>query len=304
MPPDQLVLCKSRRQRLAEMFIMPIAVLPIGPALRTLLGDRYDIFYGFIAIMLATLIMSRLSSQWAARNGGQWVTKAERLRRLVAESAETPRWRTALTAAAASALSMLGLLLVFEPINHLGEVLGAPSYTFGAVAAIAVLGGLGALRASRSPTQPMIVDEPPPSGHFWTQLRAVLPLTYAAYGLAAVAAYVIAVQVQPGMQTAAFIVTFLIASQLPLMLLRPKQKRIYPVALDARLGQQVAAGILLWGIPMGMMFSAGMALDSIGRPLEIAIKIAFVLPGSAIAGAAFGLLVYATRRLSEARKPQ
>ena len=105
------------------------------------------------------------------------------------------------------------------------------------------------------------------------------------------------------MQTGAFILTFLIVSQLPL-LLRPKAQRIYPVALDANLGRQVIVGILPWDIPMGIMFSAGMALDAIGRPLEMAIKIAMILPLCLVGGAAFGLLIYVSRRFSETRRAQ
>jgi hypothetical protein len=199
-------------------------------------------------------------------------------------------------------LWMLGMFLVFEPLDHLGETLGGPFYTFGTVAAVSTLGALATLRASRSAAASTIVDEPPPSGHLWTQLRAVLPLTYAAYGLAALAAYLIATQVQPAMQSGAFITTFLIGSQLPLMLLRPKQKRIYPIAIDAHLGNQMAVGVLLWGIPMGIMFSAGMSLDTVGRPIDMAIRIAVVLPLGVVVGAAFGILVYAVRRFSEARR--
>jgi hypothetical protein len=120
--------------------------------------------------------------------------------------------------------------------------------------------------------------------------------------LAALAAYLIATQVQPAMQSGAFITTFLIGSQLPLMLLRPKQKRIYPIAIDAHLGNQMAVGVLLWGIPMGIMFSAGMSLDTVGRPIDMAIRIAVVLPLGVVVGAAFGILVYAVRRFSEARR--
>jgi hypothetical protein len=39
MSTDQLVLLKSRNQRLAEMFIVPLVALLVGPILRALLGD-------------------------------------------------------------------------------------------------------------------------------------------------------------------------------------------------------------------------------------------------------------------------
>jgi hypothetical protein len=154
----------------------------------------------------------------------------------------------------------------------------------------------------RTPIPPTVVDEPQPPSHFRTQLRAALPMTYAAYLLAAIAAFAVALQVQPTMQSAAFIFTFLIVSQLPLLLLRPKAQRIFPIALDAQLGRQLVAGILLWGIPMGIMFGAAMALNSLGHPPEIAIKSAVALPLGAVGGAAVGLLMYVSRRLSDASK--
>jgi hypothetical protein len=303
MPVDQLVLFKSRRQRLVELLIMPVIALPIGPALRAFLGTRYDVYYALAATMLAFIAMGRLGNQWAARHGGEWVTKAERLRRLVAECEELSRWPMALAAGASGAMSLLGFLLIIEPLDHLGDALGGPLLTFGAVAVVAVAGSIRTLLGFRAPAPPTVVDEPQPPSHFWAQLRDTLPLTYAAYLVGAVAALAVALQVQPTMQTGAFILTFLIVSQLQL-LLRPKAQRVYPVAVDASLGRQVIVGILLWGIPMGIMFSAGMALDVIGRPFEIAIRIAMILPLCVVGGAAFGLLIYVSRRLSETRRAQ
>jgi hypothetical protein len=90
MSTDQLVLLKSRSQRLAEMFIVPIATLLVGPILRALLGDRYEIFYGLAAIALISVAITRVISKWSARHGGEWVTKAERLQRLLAETTQRP----------------------------------------------------------------------------------------------------------------------------------------------------------------------------------------------------------------------
>jgi hypothetical protein len=45
-----------------------------------------------------------------------------------------------------------------------------------------------------------------------------------------------------------------------------------------------------------------MSLDTVGRPIDMAIRIAVVLPLGVVVGAAFGILVYAVRRFSEARR--
>ena len=301
MSTDQLVLLKSRRQHLAEMIIMPAIVLTVGPILRALLGIKYDVLYGFAASMLIILIITRLSSQWGARRGGEWVTKAERLQRLLAETTQRP-WLNALTTTAMLALTLLGLLLVIDPLDHLGESYGGPLATAFAVAAVSVLGGARALFTGYSKKQPLIDDEAPPSGHFWSELRSALPLIYAAYALASAAALLVAMQLKGSAQTTAFICVFLVVSQLILTLRRRAGQRIYPRSFDANLGRQVLAGVLLWGVPMGMMFSAGTVLDSIGHPAQIVLMLAVVLVISLIGGAALGVMIYVILRLGEARK--
>ena len=64
------------------------------------------------------------------------------------------------------------------------------------------------------------------------------------------------------------------------------------------------AGILLWGIPMGMMFNAGMFLDSMEFPALMALKVAAALGISLIGGAGLGVLIYVMLRLAEARRAQ
>jgi len=301
MSTDQLVLLKSRSHRLAEMFIFPIAALLVGPTLRALLGNRYEIFYGLAAIALISLAITRLSSQWGARHGGEWVTKSERLQRLFAETTHSP-WLNALTTTAMLAMTLLGLLLVIDPADRLGESYGGPIATTFTVAAISMLGGARALLVGYSKKQPVIVDEAPPPGHFWSELRSALPLIYAAYALATAAALIVATQLKGTTQTTAFIVVFLAVSQFILTLRRRAGQRIYPRSFDANLGRQVVAGVLLWGIPMGMMFSAGMVLDSMGLPDQMALEIAAALGASLIGGAAFGVLIHVMLRLAEVRR--
>ncbi|MGY4508750.1 hypothetical protein [Bradyrhizobium sp. USDA 3650] len=303
MSTDQLVLLKSRNQRLAEMLIFPLVALLAGPILRALLGNSYVIFYGLAAIVLIGMVMTRVSSEWGARHGGEWVTKAERLERLMAETTHTP-WLNALATTAMLAMTLLGLLLVIDPLDRLGESYGGPIATAVAVAAVSILAGARALFAGLSKKQPVIVDEAPPQGHFWSELRSALPLVYAAYALASAAALLVAMQLKESMQTTAFIVVFIAVSQLILPLRRRAGRRIYPRSFDANLGRQVVAGVLVWGIPMGMMFSAGMVLDAMGRPAQMALMIAAVLGISLIGGAAFGVLIYVMLRVAEARRAQ
>jgi hypothetical protein len=303
MSTDQLVLLKSRSQRLAEMFIFSTAALLVGPFLRALLGNRYEVFYGLAAIVLINLAITRVSSQWGARHGGEWVTKAERLQRLLAETTQRP-WLNALMTTATLAMTLLSLLLVIYPLDRLGESYGGPITTTFTVVAISILGGARALLVGYSKKQPVIVDEAPSRGHFWSELRSALPLIYATYALASAAALLVAMQLKGSTQTTAFIVVFLVVSQFILTLRRRAGRRIYPRSFDANLGRQVVAGVLLWGIPMGMMFSASMVLDSMGLPALMALKVAAVLGISLIGGAASGVLIHVTLRLGEARRAQ
>jgi hypothetical protein len=303
MSTDQLVLLKSRRQRLAEMFIFPIAAILAGPVLRALLGSRYEIIYGLAAIALIILAATRLSSQWSARHGGEWVTKPERLQRLLAEATQTP-WLNALATTAIMAMTLFGLLIVIDPLDRLGESYGGPIIATVTIAAVSILAGARALFAGTSGKQPVVVDEAPPQGHFWSELRSALPLVYAAYAFASVAAFLVATQVTAAMQTPALIVVFLVVSQTILTFRRRPGQRVYPRSFDPNLGRQVVAGVLLWGVPMAMAFSAGMVLDSMGRPAEMALKVALVLSVSLIGGAGFGVLIYVALRLAEARRAQ
>ena len=296
-------LLKSRSQRLVEMFIFPIVALLVGPILRALLGNRYEIFYGLAAIVLLGVVFTRVSSQWGARHGGEWVTKAERLQRLLAETTEKP-WLNALATTAMLAMTLIGLLLVIDPLDRLGESYGGPIATTFTIAAVSILAGARALFAGFSKKQPVIVDEAPPQGHFWSELRSALPLIYAAYALAAAAALLVAMQLEGSTQTTAFIVVFIVVSQLVLAFRRRAGRQIYPRSFDANLGRQVVAGVLLWGVPMGMMFSAGMGLDSMGLPGLMALKLAAVLGVSLIGGAAYGVLIHVMLRLAEARRAQ
>ncbi len=303
MSSDQLVLLKSRGQRLAEMFVVPIAALLVGPILRALLGNTYEIFYGLAAILLIGLVITRVSSQWSARHGGEWVTKAERLERLLAETTQRP-WLNALATTVMLALTLLGFLLVIDPLDRLGESYGGPIATTFTIAAVSMLSGARTLYAGYSKKQPVIADDAPPRGHFWSELRAALPLIYTAYALASAAAVLVAMQLKGSIQTAAFIVVFLVVSQLILTLRRRAGQRIYPRSFDANLGRQIVAAALLWGVPMGMMFSAGMVLNSMGHPAKMALVIALALGISLIGGAAFGVLIYVLLRLAEARRAQ
>ena len=90
MSASKLVLWKTRRQRLADFLIYPLALVPIEPAMRLVLGDAYIPPYG-LAFSIIVLLLSVKFSAWLTARGGEWITHAERTQRLIHE-AKTSGW--------------------------------------------------------------------------------------------------------------------------------------------------------------------------------------------------------------------
>src|SRR5690242_20225993 len=105
MTTEKLVLFKPRRHRQLEVLALPLVALPVGPGLRWLLGDGYSFNYGMPVLLLSMLLVTTVASRWSARHGGVWITPAERLRRLVAETSATPAWQTFVATTAMMALT-------------------------------------------------------------------------------------------------------------------------------------------------------------------------------------------------------
>jgi hypothetical protein len=85
MSASKLVLWKTRRQRLADFLIYPLALVPIEPAMRLVLGDAYIPPYG-LAFSIIVLLLSVKFSAWMTARGGEWITHAERTQRLIDEA--------------------------------------------------------------------------------------------------------------------------------------------------------------------------------------------------------------------------
>src|SRR5438105_3840996 len=86
---EKLVLLKPRGLRLAEMFVGSIPTLAVGPSMRAVLRDsnvELTILPGLIVACVLAVAISRLTSYWGAHHGGDWVTQAERMHRLLEEA--------------------------------------------------------------------------------------------------------------------------------------------------------------------------------------------------------------------------
>jgi hypothetical protein len=121
MAQEKLVLLKPKNQRLAEAIIIPAAGLPIGPAMRALMGEHYDPSSELFALVVMALLASVVTSRLVLSKGAQWMSPSERNERLVAEAAAGPSWVVPLTTAAAFALSMVAILLTLDPHDKIGS---------------------------------------------------------------------------------------------------------------------------------------------------------------------------------------
>jgi hypothetical protein len=300
MPPEKLVLFKSRAQRLVEMIVMPTVLLPVGPVMRPLLGDGYSVFYGLLALVPPIVVVCMLSNKLATRFGGEWLTQPERLRRLIAETAVAPRWQNALAMMAMSALMLLGFFLIVDPLDHFGSSIGGAPLALGILAVMSVLAGGQALFAQRQLSRADVREEEQPVDHYWCELRRILPWTYLACALGVITGVALGLQFDDSMRFGVFVGTFLVVSSIlrQLFLSRSASKQLYPTALDAGLRSKLLLGLLGWGVPMGMMFSGMMILmvkDMPGIIVIGMIGVAIVL--SALGGLAFGAYMHLVRRL-------
>lgn len=302
MPPEKLVLLKSRAQRLVEMIVMPVVLLPVGPVMRALLGERYSIFYGLFAIFPLTFLIIMLSNRLATRFGGEWLTQPERLRRLIAETAATPRWQNALAMMAMTPLTLVSLFLIIEPLDDFGSSIGGAPLALGILALMSALAGGQALLALRRLTWSEITKEEQSVDYCWSELRRILPRTYLAFAIGTIAGVALGLQFQDSMRFGVFVAAFLVVSSVlrQLFLDRSASKQFYPVFPDAGLRPQLLLGLLGWGVPMGMMFSGMTILMAKGTPGFIVIgMIGIAIVVSALGGLAFGAYMYLVRRIAD-----
>ena len=132
----------------------------------------------------------------------------------------------------------------------------------------------------------------------------MLPRMYLAYGFGTVAGFFVAWQVPQVWRNVSFLVAYLATS---LILIRRWSNGRTPLGLrafDPALRQEMLAGVVLWGVPMGILFSAMAVLDPVGPPTVILIYVAVLLAVGAIGGLAFGALNHLIRKLGDSRRSE
>lgn len=302
MSSDELVLLKSKAQRFVEMVAIPTVSLTVGPAMRALLGDQYSPVYGLLAMFPLMFLMTAAGSGLAPRYGGEWVSRSERLRRLTAEVAATPCWQTVLATMAMTALTLLGLFLVVDPIDDLGNPVGGPLAALSLIALISALSGGQVLFSRRRLRRSVVVEGKPPAGYVASEVRGVLPRIYLAYVLGTGVGVVVGSQFRDVSRFFAFVAASLVASMVLLQVFSYRRAPRQLYAPDLRLGSQMLMGALLCGMPMGIIFSGAAILTMMGHPgmMVIAVGVAIAIGGAG--GFAFGAFIYLSQRLADRRR--
>jgi MFS family permease len=303
MPADRLVLLKSRRQRAAEMVIAPMMYLPIGPVMRALLGERYALFYGLIAAMLLSILVAPLGSRLAPRFGGKWVTKSERLRSTIAETASTSPWPMAFLTMATTALYMFGLLLILTPLGEMGAVFHVSPSTLGVLLVVlSVLTGTLSLLRKRTAERAVVVEEDPPADYFRSDLRRIFRGMALAFGGGAAAGMVAGFQFDGFARFVAFLVTGLIVMQILCRLIFQRWTpplRVYPSGSDHRFGRHMLFAMACFGVPITLTFTGFFALEMAYSPVLIAIMVPVMILICGATSFGVGALSYFVRRLED-----
>lgn len=302
MAGDGRVLLRSRRQRVIEALLLPALLLPVGPALRLLLGDRYNPMEGIGAALLVLLLMSKLGTMLGPRLGGVFLSPEERMSRLLAEMRATPAWR-AVALQTVTVGGMVGaVLLTIGPVDELGGTFGGPGRIAGYLVFLAAIGGLQTLLTRRRLAGAVIVADAPPAGETLRESLRLLPRYYAAWLTGAVVGVLAARQLgEPRWLTC--VVASLSVSQLLMFLLRSGTaiRTLYTAQATQSLGRLVIAMIACWGIPMAILMTGMQLAEPDDRaPIWLLLLIAVVIALGG--GAAMGVLMRLILGLSDGRR--
>ncbi len=311
MPQEKLVLLKPKGQRLAEAIIVPVAALPIGPAMRALMGEQYDPSYGTFTLVIWALLASMVTSRFVLFKGAQWMSPSERNERLIAEAAAEPSWLFPVATAAALALSMVAILLTLDPLDNVGSVFGGPPMAFGFIGVMSTLIAAQVFYARRKLTRQFDESKTETTkasdAHMEAKLSRPLPLylTYLAYILALLAGFAVARQFQDDNAFSAYLVTSIILSQ-ALVLLFMQLTRTNGLCVAStipNLAKQIFAGVTLWGLPFGLLMSGCVAMEMADKPMAHRVAmVAITIALSTVGGLFYGLIMYIFWRSGDPRR--
>jgi hypothetical protein len=294
------VIFKTSRQRLAEGFLLPATLLPIGPVMRAALDGNYSLLQGGLVMLVILLLFSWGSSRLAPRFGGEWVTPAERLRRYAVEAIATPRWLTAIYTAAMVVGTLFAIILVLSPLAEWRDRAGI-GIVLSLMAALSAFSVFLMLRGRTELREAAVMDGPAPSGYLRREVLRVLPRIYATYFLAAIIATAIALQTPPAQRwpifaAAAIIIVVVLRVLSPGRLMPEKLYAVSPT-----LGERMMTALACGGVLLAILMSGLPILEWWNRPALAATVIACLMTVIAIASLTLGALVHGLARLAERR---
>jgi hypothetical protein len=301
---EKLVLWKPRPQRMAESFMIPLVLFPVGPVSRALLGDSYSPFYGLAIVFPLMFLTTLIGRRWALAHGGEWVTAAERLQRLLAEMTTIPRWQTALVNAALYALIISAVFLAIVPASDLDDLLGGPVVTFGFIGLVSLLGVIPILTGRYRRLASVTVDpsQTPPRELFSEWLR-LIPRGYLASMLATAGGVLVGLKLDENFRIMGFVIVALLLQQLLRFLpfFGSLPRRLYPSFANSRFWVFLFFGVMCWGIPFAILFSGFVIIQAAGQPTLIASGIGVTLGLSILGGLAMGAWMYLVNRATQKR---
>jgi hypothetical protein len=140
-----------------------------------------------------------------------------------------------------------------------------------------------------------------PVDEYWAVLRRMLPRTFLAYGIGGLVGFSVGLALDGSLRFPSFVIVFLAVSFFLMQRLSPGQGPLQGRALTShpRLSMAMASGVLLWGVPMAILFSGMAILEPKGTPMFKLIFVGIMIVVGGLGGLAFGALLHLIRRLSE-----
>jgi len=302
---DKLVLWKPLGQRVAESLISPLVVLPVGPVLRMFLGNGYTPAIGFFAVLLLMYLTTLGGRFWARSHGGEWVTAAERLQRLLDETGLIPRWKVALLRLGTYIPLIVGMVLVVQPADAFGTGFGGPAVAAGLILLLSFVGIIPILTGQQKRTAASLVIErnEVPIGQVLAESFRLVPRSYLATLIATVAGFFAGLRIDASVRLAVFIVVTLVGQQFlrQLPFFNKLPKRVHASFGTVGFWIAILYGIVSWGVPFSIMFTGGILVMETGLTVPIVAGIGFMIAVAIAFGAFMGIWVYLINRVGQRR---
>lgn len=303
MQQEKLVLFTPRSHRIAQGLIIPFLILPIGPLLQFLQGENYNWGIGFAAFFLSMLVIGWLNSRLAARFGGEWVSEAERVRRLRDEVVSNSKWTMPLTTAFSGAAAVFAVLLMVPPAQQSSDWHGILVYYCLPAGLVAIVGGIGNHLYNRKLVSAVPSEAVKP--HASPRVSS-LPIVCYLLACAAACAASLAIAKQfdgNDRRTNVYVVCVAVSMAAIVLISFMKSGPLTSAAMRPPLRELLLAGLFTYGLPLGFAFAGFEILqESELTAAECLELVADTVLFATFAGVFFGAFLYLFVRISDAKR--